>query len=177
MAIIGWLVSATLAVAAVAVLASFGFVRDFVPIGLALTTTALGTLLPILQDNDMMSGDFGRYVLAAGAVGELFPILAIAVFLTRRSEYVAIGSLIAVLVAAVLLTAVPRLIGERRLRALVRQGQRATAQTTLAAIGLSDGVMLPSNAAALVGAGVVSVLVYPAIATMLHRRAVRSAPR
>jgi Kef-type K+ transport system membrane component KefB len=304
MAITGWLVSAALAVAAVAVLASFGFVRDFVPIGLALTTTALGTLLPILQDNDMMSGDFGTYVLAAGAVGELFPIVAIAVFLTRRSEYVAIGSLVAVLVAALLLTAAPRLVGERRLRALVKQGQRATAQTTLrwslvllivlltlaahfgldvvlgavlaglvlrrwtrrmgvdvkpledkldavgygvfiplffvssgmsldirsieanparlivfavlllvvrglpslliyarvlqfrervemtfitattmpllialAAIGLSDGVMLPSNAAALVGAGVVSVLVYPAVATMLHRSTVRSAPR
>jgi Kef-type K+ transport system membrane component KefB len=48
----------------------------------------------------------------------------------------------------------------------------------LAAIGLSDGVMLPTNAAALVGAGVVSVLVYPAIATMLRRRAgLRSAQR
>jgi Kef-type K+ transport system membrane component KefB len=40
----------------------------------------------------------------------------------------------------------------------------------LAAIGLSDGVMLPSNAAALVGAGVVSVLVFPAAATLLRRR-------
>jgi Kef-type K+ transport system membrane component KefB len=40
----------------------------------------------------------------------------------------------------------------------------------LAAIGLSDGVMLPSNAAALVGAGVVSVLVFPAVATVLRRR-------
>jgi Kef-type K+ transport system membrane component KefB len=40
----------------------------------------------------------------------------------------------------------------------------------LAAIGLSDGVMLPSNAAALVGAGVVSVLVFPAVATLLRRR-------
>jgi Kef-type K+ transport system membrane component KefB len=304
MAIAGWLVSAVVAVAAVAVLTSFGFVRDFVPIGLALTTTALGTLLPILQDNDMLSGDFGEYVLAAGAVGELFPIVAISVFLTRRSEYVAVASLIAVLVAAALLTAAPRLVGERRLRALIKQGQRATAQATLrwsivllivlltlaehfgldvvlgavlagivlrrwtrrmevdveplenkleavgygvfiplffvasgmsldvrsiihnplrlvvfavlllvvrglpslliyarvlplrervemtfitattmpllialAAIGLSDGVMLPSNAAALVGAGVVSVLVYPAIATMLRRSAVRSGQR
>jgi hypothetical protein len=41
----------------------------------------------------------------------------------------------------------------------------------LAAIGLSDGVMLPSNAAALVGAGVVSVLVFPSMATLLRRRA------
>ena len=40
----------------------------------------------------------------------------------------------------------------------------------LAEIGLSDGVMIPANAAALVGAGVLSVLVYPAIAVALARR-------
>jgi len=40
----------------------------------------------------------------------------------------------------------------------------------LAVIGLSDGVMIPANAAALVGAGVLSVLVYPAIAAALARR-------
>jgi hypothetical protein len=39
----------------------------------------------------------------------------------------------------------------------------------LAEIGQHDGVMLPSNAAALVGAGVVSVLLFPAIATVLSR--------
>jgi hypothetical protein len=40
----------------------------------------------------------------------------------------------------------------------------------LAEIGLRDGKMLPSNAAALVGAGVLSVLVFPAIATALARK-------
>jgi Kef-type K+ transport system membrane component KefB len=34
-------------------------------------------------------------------------------------------------VAAVLLAALPRVIGAARLRAVIRQGQRATAQTTL----------------------------------------------
>jgi Kef-type K+ transport system membrane component KefB len=131
MAMLGWAISALLSVAAVALLASFGFVRDFVPIGLALTTTALGTLLPILQDNDMLSGRFGRYVLAAGAVGELFPIVAISLFLTKRDQFIAIGSLLAVALAALLLTAAPRAIGDRRLRELIKQGQRATAQTTL----------------------------------------------
>jgi Kef-type K+ transport system membrane component KefB len=131
MAIVGWAVSALLSVGAVALLASLGFVRDFVPIGLALTTTTLGTLLPILQDNQMLDGKFGRYVLAAGAVGELFPIVAISLFLTKRDQFVAIGSLLAVGVVALLLTAAPRLIGERRLRALIKQGQRATAQSTL----------------------------------------------
>jgi hypothetical protein len=37
----------------------------------------------------------------------------------------------------------------------------------LAEIGLRDGKMLPANAAALVGAGVLSVLVYPAVAIAL----------
>ena len=86
LAMAGWVISATIAVAAVAILGSFGYVRDFVPVGLALTTTALGTLLPILHDNDMLSGRFGRYVLAAGAVGELFPIVAISLFLTKRGD-------------------------------------------------------------------------------------------
>jgi Kef-type K+ transport system membrane component KefB len=39
----------------------------------------------------------------------------------------------------------------------------------LADIGQQDGVMLPATAAALVGAGVLSVLVYPQIAVGLHR--------
>jgi hypothetical protein len=41
----------------------------------------------------------------------------------------------------------------------------------LADIGEQDGVMLPATAAALVGAGVLSVLVYPLVAVGLHRSA------
>jgi hypothetical protein len=41
----------------------------------------------------------------------------------------------------------------------------------LVEIGQRDGVMLPANAAALVGAGVLSVLVFPLVAVMLHRSA------
>jgi Kef-type K+ transport system membrane component KefB len=40
----------------------------------------------------------------------------------------------------------------------------------LAEIGLSTGEMLPQNAAALVGAGVLSVLVFPGVAVALDRR-------
>ena len=40
----------------------------------------------------------------------------------------------------------------------------------LAAIGLSTGEMLPENAAALVGAGVLSVVVFPGLAVALNRR-------
>jgi Kef-type K+ transport system membrane component KefB len=131
LAVTGWVLSAVIAVGAVAILGSFGYVRDFVPVGLALTTTALGTLLPILHDNDMLAGKFGRYVLAAGAVGELLPILAISIFLTGRDEFAAVISIAAVCAVALLLTFLPRIVGASELKAVIEQGQRSTAQTTL----------------------------------------------
>ena len=59
LAIVAWLVSVALAVALVGVLAAAGLVRAFVPVALGLTTTSLGTLLPILRHNDMLGGRFG----------------------------------------------------------------------------------------------------------------------
>src|SRR6202046_4484018 len=131
LALAGWAISAVIAVAAVGGLGALGIGRGFVPVGLALTTTALGTLLPILHDNDMLAGKFGRYVLAAGAVGELLPILAISLFLTDRAEFAAVISIAAVCVVALLLTFLPRVVGADKLRAVIEQGQRSTAQTTL----------------------------------------------
>ncbi|HET8787252.1 MAG TPA: cation:proton antiporter, partial [Actinomycetes bacterium] len=81
LAMVAWLVTVALAAATVGLLEAAGLVRAFVPVALGLTTTALGTLLPILRDNDMLGGRFGRYLIAAGAVGELFPIFAVALFL------------------------------------------------------------------------------------------------
>ena len=39
----------------------------------------------------------------------------------------------------------------------------------LAAVGLDSGEMLPENAASLVGAGVLSVMVFPGVAVALNR--------
>ena len=101
------------------------------PVGLALTTTALGTLLPILRDNDMLSGQFGRYIFAAGAAGELFPILIIAVFLTNRGHFVALASVALVGVLAIALSATPWLARSRGVQRVIREGQDATGQITL----------------------------------------------
>jgi Kef-type K+ transport system membrane component KefB len=131
LAIAGWAVSVVLSVGTVAGLTEAGFVRDYVPIGLALTTTALGTLLPILHDSGMLGGDFGRYVFAAGAVGELFPIVAIAVFLTQGSHFAALLSVTAVGLLALALSAVPFITRSERLRAIIREGQNATGQVML----------------------------------------------
>jgi Kef-type K+ transport system membrane component KefB len=131
LAITGWLMSAVISVAVTAGLTAAGYIKDYVPVGLALTTTALGTLLPILRDNGMLGGNFGRHVFAAGAVGELFPILIIAVFLTKRGHFIALASVVAVGVIAIILSLVPWLARSTTVKRIIDEGQDATAQITL----------------------------------------------
>jgi Kef-type K+ transport system membrane component KefB len=131
-AVIGWFVSAGIAAAAVGLLEVAHLAQAFVPVALALTTTAFGTLLPILRENGMLSGPLGRYLLAAGAVGELFPVLAIALFLGTQSRFAALASLASVGLLALLLGLAPRLIRPgSRFRDVVIAGQHATTQTTV----------------------------------------------
>jgi Kef-type K+ transport system membrane component KefB len=131
LAMVAWLVSVGVAVALVGALAAAGLVHAFVPVALGLTTTALGTLLPILRDNDMLGGRFGRYLLAAGAVGELFPIFAIALLLGASNKFVGLASLGAVGVLAVVLSFAPRLVRGNRLERILTEGEGSTSQTTV----------------------------------------------
>ncbi|HEU0238770.1 MAG TPA: cation:proton antiporter [Micromonosporaceae bacterium] len=131
LAIVGWCVALALSTAVVGVMAATGFVRAFVPVALALTTTALGTLLPILHDNDMLSGSAGPYILAAGAVGELAPIVAISLFLGSRGSFVALVSLVGMGLLAYVLTFVPRIKRGKAIHRVIHEGEHATSQTTL----------------------------------------------
>lgn len=80
----GWVLSLALGLAAAAALVSSGIGISVVIIGLALTTTALGTLLPVLSDAGLTNTRFGTYLMAIGTVGEFGPILAVAVLLDNR---------------------------------------------------------------------------------------------
>ncbi|MDT0328956.1 cation:proton antiporter [Nocardiopsis lambiniae] len=62
--------------------ALFGASRTALIVGLALTTTALGTVLPILRDSGALGGAFGTRFLASGSVGEFGPIVLIALLLS-----------------------------------------------------------------------------------------------
>jgi Kef-type K+ transport system membrane component KefB len=81
----GWVISLALALLIASALTAIGTVLDAIVISLALTTTALGTLLPILRDARLLEGRFGARIMAIGSVGEFAPILAVAVFLDRRN--------------------------------------------------------------------------------------------
>jgi len=131
LAMAGWLISAIAALGVAGALFSVGYIKDYVPVALALTTTALGTLLPILRDNGMLGGRFGREVFAAGAVGELFPILIIAVFLTKRGHFIALASVALVGLLAIVLSVVPWFARSAAAQRIIREGQDATGQITL----------------------------------------------
>jgi Kef-type K+ transport system membrane component KefB len=75
LSVLGWLASLALGVGLGLLVA--GTDAGLV-VGLALTTTALGTILPILRDAGQAASPFGIRVLAVGAVGEFGPIVAIA---------------------------------------------------------------------------------------------------
>ena len=131
LALVGWLVSAVVSIAVTGMLAAAGFVDAFVPVALALTTTALGTLLPILRDNDMLSGPLGRLIMPVGAVGEFLPIVGIAIFLGSRGRVYGLVSLVVMCVLALGLAWLPRLARVERFEAISQEGEHATSQTTL----------------------------------------------
>ncbi|MDL9978506.1 cation:proton antiporter [Microbacterium sp. ASV49] len=79
---IGWLISVAVGVA-VGFLIAPG--EGAVIVGIALASTALGTLLPILRDAGELKTPFGKAVSALGTVGEFGPLLAISIFLGTRA--------------------------------------------------------------------------------------------
>jgi Kef-type K+ transport system membrane component KefB len=64
-------------------------------IPLALTTTALGTLLPVLRDAGVLGSPIGRHAMALGSVGEFGPIVLVGLLLTGSNPIQSILVLLA----------------------------------------------------------------------------------
>jgi Kef-type K+ transport system membrane component KefB len=102
-----------------------------IAVAIALTSTALGTLLPILRDNRLLRTPVGAAVMRHGAYGELGPIVAIAVLLGSRGPVASLVVLLAFAAVAVLLSLPSRRIRREtsRLLMLIRMGSETTGQT------------------------------------------------
>ncbi|CAB4365287.1 MAG: cation:proton antiporter [Actinobacteria bacterium] len=85
LAVGGWVLSLGLGTGVAVVLHSLDVTSGIRFVAIALTTTAVGTLLPILGDAGVLPTTLGRNILASGAMGELGPILAISVALATDS--------------------------------------------------------------------------------------------
>ena len=78
LAVVGWLISLVAGVA----LAWILFPGEVaIVLGIALCSTALGTILPILRDARELRTPFGQAIGAIGAIGEFGPLIAISIFL------------------------------------------------------------------------------------------------
>jgi Kef-type K+ transport system membrane component KefB len=71
LALRGWVLSLRIAIVIAIALHSLPIVHAPMIVGLVLTTTALGTLLPIARDAGNLDSRFGTYVLAADARSDL----------------------------------------------------------------------------------------------------------
>jgi Kef-type K+ transport system membrane component KefB len=84
LAVTGWGLSVVVAFALSALLYWTHFIQAPLLIAVALTTTGVGTLMPILRDSGELGTRFGTYVVAAGAMGEFGPIVLLSVLLARE---------------------------------------------------------------------------------------------
>ncbi|MGB3373428.1 MAG: cation:proton antiporter [Rhodococcus sp. (in: high G+C Gram-positive bacteria)] len=132
-AVVTWLISLTAAFAAVLLLGRSGAVSAEIAVAIALTSTALGTLLPILKDSGLQSSALGRTVINHGAIGELGPVIAMAILLGSRGDIESIVILGLFVLAAIAVGFVPLALRREgsKLLAVIRRGSDTTAQTTV----------------------------------------------
>lgn len=82
----GWLFSLLIAVALAALLHQSGLVSSVLLVAVGLSTTAIGTLLPILKDSGQLETEFGTLLLGVGAAGEFGPIALVSLVAAGSSE-------------------------------------------------------------------------------------------
>ena len=132
-ALVTWLCCLATAFGVVFVLSQVTEVHAETAAAIALTSTALGTLLPILQDRGLVNTRLGRTVLNHGAFGELGPVIAMAVLLGAHGAGAEVLVLALFAVLAAVVAAIPRRILREGSRALtlVRLGADSNSQTTV----------------------------------------------
>jgi Kef-type K+ transport system membrane component KefB len=128
LALLGWMISLVLAYSIAGILAAAGLVISGVLTGSAMCTTAIGTLLPVLRDNKQLGGRFGPMMLAAGAVGELGPILIVTLVLTTTADRVSQGLLLGAFVVLTVMAAVASSISVKRWWGFIARSMETSSQ-------------------------------------------------
>jgi Kef-type K+ transport system membrane component KefB len=121
---VGWVVSLAAGIGAGLLLAPAP--EAAVIIGVALCSTALGALLPILRDAGESKSRMGIAVTALGAAGEFGPLVAISLFFSGRQ----LGPATAVLLGFVLLTGLAIFLASRSRHSLFHSQVTRTLHTS-----------------------------------------------
>lgn len=146
LALSGWLLSVGLAFLAVVLLHVIPGVHAPMMVTIALTTTGLGALLPVLRDGGQLQTPFGLHLLAAGTIGEVGPIVATSLILSDRySTLQEFGFLLALLaLVGVAATAGIRARSPKLLALLSRTMQASTQLPVRLAFLVVAGFMVVS---------------------------------
>lgn len=132
-----WAVSIVLAFIVVRISPNFSVSHiDGIAVAIALTTTALGTLLPILKERGLVGTRVGDAILSYGTWGELCPVLAMAVLLSTRSTWQTVVILVIFAAVAVLAAIIPSKMHRagNRLFAFAAQTRHTNSQTLVRAV-------------------------------------------
>ncbi|MGD9960168.1 cation:proton antiporter [Nocardioides sp.] len=176
---VAWVVSLAVAMGLMALLSLATELEAWAAIAIALTSTALGTLLPILRDTGLKDQPLGRAVMVNGAIGELGPILAMSLLLTGGNAWGALLSLVTFAVLAALINGaiVRHWTRAEKVVEIVRHGAETTAQAPLRLVVLLLVGMLALSTAfgldiilgAFIAGATVRVLLPPDHATFMAR--------
>lgn len=129
-----WLISLGLAFAVVRLSPEFSISHfDGIAIAIALTTTALGTLLPILKERGLTNTRVGDLILSYGTFGEVGPVIAMAILLSTRAQWLTILILLLFVGIAVLIARIPKRAeaAGSKVFAYLSKGENSTAQTIM----------------------------------------------
>ncbi|WP_251212335.1 cation:proton antiporter [Adlercreutzia murintestinalis] len=132
-----WIVSFGIAVLVIVLVPSFEENElGWLAVAIALTTTAFGTLVPILKERGIADDPVGKNILAYGTWGEICPIIAIAFILSTRDRWLTAVILLAFLAVAVASAVIPVHIRERSQRfvKLMSDNAETSAQLTVRAV-------------------------------------------
>ena len=87
-ALTGWIISAVIALGAAMLLFEAGLASAPILTALALSTTAIGVLMPMLRDDRLLGAPYGPMVLAGGAIGEAAPVIGLSLMLAGSAHAV-----------------------------------------------------------------------------------------
>ncbi|WP_172120559.1 cation:proton antiporter [Actinomyces faecalis] len=134
-AMVAWLGSLGLAFAAVWLIGVSGgpLSVNGIAIAIAMTSTAIGTILPILRERGLLSTAVGAAILNHGAVGEVGPVILMALLLGSRSTWASLAILLAFVAITLLIVRFTDNVKRagRRLVEAIHLGGTTTAQTTI----------------------------------------------
>lgn len=132
----------------VACLVGAYFLFDDIPsaivMAIALTSTALGTITPMLKQDKLLGTKVGNSVVIHGAIGEVAPITAMALLLGTRSTLTTMLILLAFIIIAVVVAVMPRalIVAVPWLKTAFLSGAGSTNQTILRLIILILAILM-----------------------------------